>query len=661
VVTYGYDDADRVTSVQVPGGATYHYAHQPGGDETITTPEGRTYAIGRSAAGRDETFRAAGGAASYVRDFAAGRELDDTTFPTGAVDDLGYDAAGRLTSSDGPEVDRAYGYADGTDQFDVVTRTLQGGGGQQSVDFGYDGVLPTTEQSSGAADGKVTTTYGQGLLPTEQQVEVGGTTITAPMTFDRDRMLKKLGLWTLERSGPGGAQSAVAYSTDKFRLETPRDTLARLKSTAVKFNGVARYSEALTYDRAGRVRSSDETGVGKRFYVYDAPGQLTEVRSDTAAGALLEKYAYDDDGNRTSAKYGAAAAQAATYGAATGDLATRAGAAYQFDADGFLKKRGGDTFSYARDGELLSASVGGVGVTYDYDALGRRTARHQGATVERYFYGDPANPLRITAWQDDAGVLSVLRYDGDGRLFAIERSGARFYVATDHLGSPRVITDAAGVVQRTITYDAFGRVTSAGSGFDLPIGYAGGLSDSVTGLVRFGARDYEPASGRWTARDPSFFSGSPHNLYAYVGSNPVTMTDPTGLVCVGFSAYGGAGGGIQLCRDNKIDKADWSLCSEIGVGVGGGWEVDVTGGAADTGGSIVAELTGKAGWAGGTLGGEMDLDCFNVKGSAKVSLGPVSAGVDTTGSPSFGFGAAEKVDVGGKIEGKVAWKQCAKF
>jgi RHS repeat-associated protein len=224
----------------------------------------------------------------------------------------------------------------------------------------------------------------------------------------------------------------------------------------------------------------------------------------------------------------------------------------------------------------------------------------------------------------------------------------------------RVRRSASRTPCRTIEYDAFGRVTGGTGSFDLPIGYAGGLSDPVTGLVRFGKRDYEPASGRWTAEDPTFFEGSPGNLYAYVGSNPTTLTDPTGLVCVGFSAYGGLGGGIQFCRDNSIDNADWSLCADFGVGLGGGWDVDLAGGAAETGGAIVAEATWKAGIGGGTLGGELDLDCLNFKGSAKAQYGPVAVGLDSTGSPSLGYASPEE-HIGGQLQGKIAYKRCAKW
>jgi RHS repeat-associated protein len=64
---------------------------------------------------------------------------------------------------------------------------------------------------------------------------------------------------------------------------------------------------------------------------------------------------------------------------------------------------------------------------------------------------------------------------------------------------------------------------------DIPFGFAGGLKDNHTGLIRFGYRDFDPETGRWTARDPIGFAGGDTNLYGYVGGNPVMFFDPSGL------------------------------------------------------------------------------------------------------------------------------------
>ncbi|WP_435106930.1 RHS repeat-associated core domain-containing protein, partial [Arhodomonas sp. AD133] len=59
--------------------------------------------------------------------------------------------------------------------------------------------------------------------------------------------------------------------------------------------------------------------------------------------------------------------------------------------------------------------------------------------------------------------------------------------------------------------------------------FAGGLYDPDTGLVRFGARDYDPEVGRWTAKDPILFQGGVANLFGYVANDPVNKSDLTGL------------------------------------------------------------------------------------------------------------------------------------
>lgn len=65
-------------------------------------------------------------------------------------------------------------------------------------------------------------------------------------------------------------------------------------------------------------------------------------------------------------------------------------------------------------------------------------------------------------------------------------------------------------------------------GFSQPFGFAGGVLDRDTGLVRFGARDYDPEVGRWMAKDPIRFQGNQANLYVYVQNEPVNNRDPFG-------------------------------------------------------------------------------------------------------------------------------------
>ena len=110
------------------------------------------------------------------------------------------------------------------------------------------------------------------------------------------------------------------------------------------------------------------------------------------------------------------------------------------------------------------------------------------------------------------------------------RGAHLYYFAKDNLGSVKAVIDAnSGAIAQAIHYDEFGRVlVNTNSGFQ-PFGFAGGHFDHETGLVRFGARDYDPEVGRWTARDPILFAGRQGNLYVYAGNNPINRIDPSGL------------------------------------------------------------------------------------------------------------------------------------
>jgi RHS repeat-associated protein len=102
------------------------------------------------------------------------------------------------------------------------------------------------------------------------------------------------------------------------------------------------------------------------------------------------------------------------------------------------------------------------------------------------------------------------------------------YVSNKILLPPEPISCRFPHVER-IDYDEFGNVISdTNPGFQ-PFGFAGGLYDQDTKLVRFGARDYDASIDRWTAKDPILFLGGNTNLYGYVLNDPVNLVDPSGL------------------------------------------------------------------------------------------------------------------------------------
>jgi RHS repeat-associated protein len=177
------------------------------------------------------------------------------------------------------------------------------------------------------------------------------------------------------------------------------------------------------------------------------------------------------------------------------------------------------------------------------------------------------------------------------------QGGVTYRIITDHLGSPRfVVNSSTGAIAQQMNYDEFGNVTSDSNPGFQPFGFAGGLYDRDTGLVRFGARDYDPVTGRWTAKDPIGFGGGDTNLYGYVVSDPVNRRDPIGLwyidvnisigywlgVTFGFMInsegiypYAGGGfvspsGGVSVTCSGNDPAPGWNVGGQFGAyGIGG--------------------------------------------------------------------------------------------
>jgi RHS repeat-associated protein len=110
------------------------------------------------------------------------------------------------------------------------------------------------------------------------------------------------------------------------------------------------------------------------------------------------------------------------------------------------------------------------------------------------------------------------------------RGGVTYRIFSDHLGSPRVVVNSAtGQIVQRIDFHAFGEIIQDSNPGWQPFGFAGGLYDPDSGLVRFGARDFDAMIGRWLAKDPIGFASGDSNLYAYVRNNSLNDIDPDGL------------------------------------------------------------------------------------------------------------------------------------
>ncbi len=234
-----------------------------------------------------------------------------------------------------------------------------------------------------------------------------------------------------------------------------------------------------------------------------------------------------------------------------------------YDAQDRLQTYGAASYSYTANGELASKTVGTQITRYTYDVLGNLL----GATLpdgRTLTYGVDANNRRI-AKQVNGVLVQGFLYQGQLRPVAeldsagniisrfiyatrtnvpdyLVKAGVTYRLITDYLGSVRLVVDTTtGAIVQQMAYDVFGAVTlDTNPGFQ-PFGFAGGLYDRDTGLVRFGARDYDPETGRWTAKDPILFAGGDSNLYGYVLGDPVNGIDSDGLFPKPRGGKGGKG------------------------------------------------------------------------------------------------------------------------
>lgn len=299
-----------------------------------------------------------------------------------------------------------------------------------------------------------------------------------------------------------------------------------LTSQRVTFQNQLYYEAHYEYDGLQRIKSAVENIQGSTThytYSYTAAGQLTSVYANNV---LREQYQYDSFGNRTSANTGG---YAYSYQYANDRLTN-----YSWLQSGNTRKK---EFAYNHSGQLLGTTnktISGSSqqVTssrnYTYDVLGNLKAASWVSQTQDYRY-DPQN-RRIASYANGAvksklvygvGSVPVAELNENDRIIhtfiyadgytpvLLSKGSVDYYLISDIRGSVRmVVKSSTGEVRQQLTYDAFGKVLSDTSPGYTPFGFAGGLYDSRTDLVRFGARDYSADIGRWTTEDPiGFWSG----------------------------------------------------------------------------------------------------------------------------------------------------------
>ncbi len=135
---------------------------------------------------------------------------------------------------------------------------------------------------------------------------------------------------------------------------------------------------------------------------------------------------------------------------------------------------------------------------------------------------------------DEAGTVKQETIWLGNLPVATHQNGQTYAVHTDHLGTPRVITDSSYVEVWRWDSDPFGTTAAnedpggGGSTFAYNLRFPGQYYDAETGLHYNYFRDYAPSTGRYIESDLIGLLGG-MNLYAYVNSNPILGVDPMGL------------------------------------------------------------------------------------------------------------------------------------
>ncbi len=113
-----------------------------------------------------------------------------------------------------------------------------------------------------------------------------------------------------------------------------------------------------------------------------------------------------------------------------------------------------------------------------------------------------------------------------------------YYLHTNHLNTPHVITDENRQIVWKADYTPFGMTTITTNNLDNPLRFPGQYFDAETGLHYNYFRDYNPSTGRYIESDPIGLKGG-LNTYVYVEADPLTRIDPDGLFGLPGAVFGG--------------------------------------------------------------------------------------------------------------------------
>jgi len=368
----------------------------------------------------------------------------------------------------------------------------------------------------------------------------------------------------------GDDMRGIAGATlDPWTLQIQYD-LPGLETSRTLPGGI---TSSWTYDKAGMPASqtvnSNNRTVRKTYYRWDANQRLREMVN--ALNNSSVKFAHDDFGNLAWAQYEdghfdyrqpdkvgnlfRSVSQNDRRYAPGGQLQETPEARFEYDAEGFMiKKITADLqvweYEWTGRGTLKQVTrPDGKTVRFEYDALGRRTAKIFKGQITRWVW-DGKNPMHEWTYAmddrpqiriDDMGnitqpeepvppaTLITWVFEGDSCIpVAKIVNGKHYSILSDYLGVPFAAYDDTGVAQWSCELDIYGKVRKlVGSKGFIPFRYQGQYEDVETGLYYNRFRYYSPDEGIYISKDPIGLDGG-SRLYSFV-NDPTNLFDLLGL------------------------------------------------------------------------------------------------------------------------------------
>ena len=511
----------------------------------------------------------------------------------------GYDGLNRpqtlaYTKSDGtpegtPTVTYAYDQ-DWKGALSSVSTTV--GTSAFSTAYTHDGFgrIQTSTQTTVAAPGYTFVyTYDLNDQLTKVRYPSGRTVSYVPDSVGRISAVKNeaTGQYYAQNIGytPSGAMSTITLGNGVVEQRTWNDRLQLTGLTATRsgatvlglgFYPCSGLATSCASGNTGNVQGQTIAFPGLSLtqnYTYDVLARIGSVNE--GAGSWKRGYGYDAVGNRyvdpdTAKTSGYTISSFTPTATSNFDANNRLGvnnSAYDPSGVGNQTAIGGYSYTYDAENRMITANldVGGTGVSsagYVYDGRGQR--------VQKITCPAGTRPCNASA---TGATATTYVYDAFGELAAEygASSGTQAgcgtptcYVSVDQIGSTRVVTDANGNAVRRYDYTPFGEELWAGTGGrTTAMGYQSapdGFNPKFTGQYRdtenfldyFRARYHSPQQGRFVSVDPenagaAVANPQTWNGYAYVGNNPLNITDPNGesWITALFGAVGFIGGAFS--------------------------------------------------------------------------------------------------------------------